>query len=622
MVLLSAAVAVAVYLQTLHYSFVSDDELYIIENTKLAGLHFSELWRLFAEPYNPVEFLPLRDLSYWFDIKLFGPNPTAFRLHNIILYLLCLPLVYATTRGLWRYFRPAHAADASWAAAAVTVLFVLHPAHVEAVVWISGRKDLLSGLFSLFALWLAMNAKREQGLSPEYASAALLALLAAMLSKATAVTVAPLIALLWILFWRDIPKLNRRRTQLLWPVASLLLVMCAVLIFAANSVPTVKAPVFFGSEIITRALAILGWLTRLVFSPESRHFFYPVLDVTYIPIMVISGIVVLLAAISGVVMIARRRSLEGFALVTFLLLCMPYTQLVPYYTTSLVSDRFLFLAVWPGMLLIVALAWYLSHVPRTALLLLLALPWSFQMVTRADDWQNFEAIIDGDLRGFPGYFMPAMYKIGTIQLKNGAFREAANTANTITGPEFRNIMVEIVQADYVVRIKTPATGQPQEAMALLWQLGTDLRQEPIQARWNSPVNIFWTRSQETFANEWALLIKQFPEDASVRYNFGLWKLEVHNYPDAVTHLRAATESQRLPVSQRGIAFRNLGIALLSSGRAAEAEAPLRAALAQSPPEQSAYCTLREVYQQTHRLEEAASAEAECRSHMPGAGVAR
>ena len=67
------------------------------------------MWRLLTEPYNPLEFLPLRDLSYWFDIKLFGLNPAALRAHNIILYLLCLPLVYATTLGLWRYFRPADA---------------------------------------------------------------------------------------------------------------------------------------------------------------------------------------------------------------------------------------------------------------------------------------------------------------------------------------------------------------------------------------------------------------------------------------------------------------------------------------------------------------------------------
>jgi hypothetical protein len=71
--LMSPAVAVTAYLQALDYPFHSDDSVYIIGNTKLLGLHLSELWRLFAEPYNTFsEFLPLRDLSYWFDIKLFG----------------------------------------------------------------------------------------------------------------------------------------------------------------------------------------------------------------------------------------------------------------------------------------------------------------------------------------------------------------------------------------------------------------------------------------------------------------------------------------------------------------------------------------------------------------------
>ncbi len=615
LVLLGAVVAVAAYLQALNFPLVSDDLYYIPENSKLLGLHLSELWRLFAEPYNPVEFLPLRDLSYWFDIALFGLTPSAFRLHNIILYLLCLPLVYATTLGLWRYFRPADAASTPWAAAAVTVLFALHPAHVEAVVWISGRKDVLSGLFSLFALWLAVNAKREHGFSSRYAAATLLALLAAMLSKATAVAVAPVIAMLWIIFWRDMPEQHRRRTQLLWPFAILFLAASAVLIFASNSVPTVKAPAYFGVEVITRALAVLGWLARLAVSPESRHFFYPVLDVTYIPVMVICGIVVLLAGLSGLMLVLRRRSLEGFALLAILLQCMPYTQLISFYTTSLVSDRFLTVAVWPAMLLIVALLWRLKPVPRMVILVVVSFSWGFQTVVRVSDWRSFDAIIDADMRGFPGYFMPAMYKIGTVQLKQGMFRDAVDTANTIASPEFRNIMIEIVQADYVVRVKTLETGKPEEAMHLLWKLGHDLRQEPVQAQWNSPVNIFWTRSQESFENEWGLLIKQFTNDASVSYNFGLWKMEVHNYIDAADHLRTSIESQRLPEAVRGTAFKSLGEALLNIGNLAESEDRLRSALQQSPPDFRAYCLLSELYKQTSRFEEATRAEAECRSHI-------
>ena len=45
------------------------------------------------------------------------------------------------------------------------------------------------------------------------------------------------------------------------------------------------------------------------------------------------------------------------------------------------------------------------------------------------------------------------------------------------------------------------------------------------------------------ASEWEYLAEHFPDDVSVRYNAGLWMLDVHAYKNAVTHLRAATESQ-------------------------------------------------------------------------------
>jgi hypothetical protein len=110
------------------------------------------------------------------------------------------------------------------------------------------------------------------------------------------------------------------------------------------------------------------------------------------------------------------------------------------------------------------------------------------------------------LRAYPGYYLPATDKISTEQLKRGLFRDAAATANTITAPELQNIMLEIVRADYVVRVKTLATGKPQETIELLWKLGLDLRQQPVQSQWNSSVTLLWTRCQDTFAKEWQSLI--------------------------------------------------------------------------------------------------------------------
>jgi hypothetical protein len=183
--------------------------------------------------------------------------------------LLCLPLVYVVTLRLWRYFRTADVTDTPWAAAVVTALFALHPALIESVVWISGRKYMLPNLFAMLTLWLAVKAKREYCLSVPHAIAALLAFVAMMLSKASYVAVAPIIALLWVMFWRDIPATKRPHSLLLWPVAILVLAGILIRVFIVGSEET--EPFYFGSEALTRTFAILGWLARLAVSPEGRH---------------------------------------------------------------------------------------------------------------------------------------------------------------------------------------------------------------------------------------------------------------------------------------------------------------------------------------------------------------
>jgi hypothetical protein len=619
LVLTSAVIAVFIYIPALHYPFISDDAGYVADNSKLAGLGLIELWRLFTEPYNDFsEFLPLRDLSYWLDIALFGLNPAAFRVHSILIYLLCLLLVYATTLGLWRYFRSTDAASGPWAAAVVTALFALHPSHTEAVVWIAGRKDVLAGMFSLLALWFALHAKSNQGLSAPYAGAALVALLAAILSKATAVAVAPLIVMLWVFFWRDIPPSERRNSLLLWPLACLLLAACFAVIFA--SIITTRIPLYLGAESITRSLAVLGWLSRLAVSPESRHFLYPVFEYANLPAMVALGGAVLAAAVFGMVMALRRRSFEGFALAVFFLFCGPSMQLIPYSPPSLVSDRFLFIAVWPAILLIVVFAWRLNPILRVTLLLVIALAWGFQAAERTRDWRNFEVLVDSDLYAFPGYSMPAMYK-SDFQLSKGLFREAGETASGIMIPEVRDNMIKLVNAHQAVTDSSSA-GNARDAMDTLVDFGLALQQMPVQSQWNAPIRIIWRINRKYLEFEWQSLATRFPDDVSVLYNAGSSLFAIQDYQAAVTYLLAASRSQQLPKSMRGEAFKILGLALMGLQRTAEAEAPLRAALEQSPPELSAYCALAEVYKQTSRFKEAANAEADCHSLVASEVVAQ
>lgn len=613
LVAFSALLAVMAYVQALHAPFFSDDEIYLTRDTQLGKLPFSELWRLFTAPYNSVhEFLPLRSLSYWIDIALFGLNPAAFRLHNIALFLLSLPLAYGTTARLWRYFRPADAASATWAAAVVTALFALHPALVESVVWVSSRKYILPNLFAILSLWFAVSAWKEPGFSIPHAVAALIAFAAAMLSKSSYVGVAPLIALLWVIFWLNTPAQDRSRSVLLWPLAILLLGGLLTKVFISFNNGFDSIPFYPGKEAVIRTLAALGWLTRLSASPENRLFYYPVFDDPYLPAMASLGGAVLLAALAAAVILLRKRSLAWFALAAFFLCCLPYMQLIPHAPPSLVSDRYLALAIWPAMLLIVTLAWHLKPLLRTVLLLAFALPLAFQTLDRPRHWKSYEALIEADVHNSPGYYAPAAMKVFEVQLRHGLLSDAAKTANSIAAPEMQDIVTGLVQAEYAVA-NAISIGNPQDAMDSLLNFGPKLKHAPPQAQWDPTLNYIWRAYQYTFGMQLGELADKFPQNAKLRYNAGVYLLIAKRDVEAINHLRAAVSSSLLPDSLRGKAFYYLGQAMVNIGYAAMAESHLQNALQQQPPDLRAHCALATVYKQTSRPEDAARAEAACRS---------
>src|SRR5262249_26214407 len=54
---------------------------------------------------------------------------------------------------------------AVWRSAAVAAFFAVHPLHVESVAWVAERKDLLSALFWILALWAYARYCERPGLA-------------------------------------------------------------------------------------------------------------------------------------------------------------------------------------------------------------------------------------------------------------------------------------------------------------------------------------------------------------------------------------------------------------------------------------------------------------------------
>ena len=97
---------------------------------------------------------PLTWLSHMLDVQLYGLEAGGHHVTNIIFHVSNTLLLFWLLR--WMTGR-------SWCSAAVAALFAVHPMHVESVVWIAERKDVLSTFLGLLTLLAYVRYAKNPG---------------------------------------------------------------------------------------------------------------------------------------------------------------------------------------------------------------------------------------------------------------------------------------------------------------------------------------------------------------------------------------------------------------------------------------------------------------------------
>ena len=121
-----------------------DDPYYVTANPNvLGGLTLENVGWAFRTGYY-ANWHPLTWLSHMADIELFGGHAGGHHLTSLLFHtantLLLFWVLNLMTGALGR-------------SALVAALFAVHPLHVESVVWISERKDVLSTCFFMLTIW-------------------------------------------------------------------------------------------------------------------------------------------------------------------------------------------------------------------------------------------------------------------------------------------------------------------------------------------------------------------------------------------------------------------------------------------------------------------------------------
>ena len=143
--LLLAVVTVVVYWRIHSFEFANLDDPYIIyQNPHVTG---GLTWRAIFWGLGTDYFEYWHPLTWWshmLDCELFGLRPGWHHLSSLAFHI-------ANTLVLFLAFREMTGKPIR--SALVAALFALHPMHVESVVWLAERKDVLSTLFWLLSIW-------------------------------------------------------------------------------------------------------------------------------------------------------------------------------------------------------------------------------------------------------------------------------------------------------------------------------------------------------------------------------------------------------------------------------------------------------------------------------------
>ncbi|HEX7938528.1 MAG TPA: hypothetical protein VF483_06010, partial [Gemmatimonadaceae bacterium] len=201
--LLASALAVAVlaalpFLPALQNDFVSwDDNKNFIQNPFYRGLGLAQLKWMWTT-FHMGHYVPLSWMTLGLDYVLWGMNAKGYHLTNILLHAANAVVLFFVARRLLSLAlrEDRHSAVVAWSAAFAALVFAVHPLRVESVAWATERRDVLSGLlYSLTVLVYLRAVERSPMTSRTYAPVFAL-FFAALLSKATAMTLPAVLLLL------------------------------------------------------------------------------------------------------------------------------------------------------------------------------------------------------------------------------------------------------------------------------------------------------------------------------------------------------------------------------------------------------------------------------------------
>lgn len=295
-----------IYSRSLANGFIYfDDPDAVVNNPYIRELSAANVVRWFTKPVQFM-YMPLALISYAIDFQIGALDPLVYHLHNLLLHLGCVALVYWVFQLLTR--KPGIAAF-------VSLAFAIHPVNVDTVAWVAARTNLLAALFSLAALGCyGLYVEREH--RPRYLILSCLSFALAASAKASAV-VLPVTLFLWDSFQGR--RWDRRLLLEKLPFFAVALFFGILAVaMRVDDPPSVHYDAW--QRVLIFLYALAHYCVRLVFPwPLSMNYAYPVPDGPWLPLPFFLAPLLLVAIVWGLGKLGVPRKVSVFGLSFFVL---------------------------------------------------------------------------------------------------------------------------------------------------------------------------------------------------------------------------------------------------------------------------------------------------------------
>jgi tetratricopeptide (TPR) repeat protein len=238
-----------------------DDDRYIVNNPDITKSDFKSLKVLVTKPYEGNHH-PLTMLSYAWNYSNGKLNPKVYFTTNLYLHLFNTLLVFLF---VWMLFKK------EWLSVITSLLFGIHPLHVESVAWASERKDLVYCFFFLLSIITYIQYIKNSKYGWYFAS--ILLFILALLGKAMAV---PLVGVLILIDLIQKEKLSLRLIleKIPFVIIAVITGIYAIKAQQLNGATTSALPFSTNERISIACFSFLKYILLLLY-PYKLSAFYP-----------------------------------------------------------------------------------------------------------------------------------------------------------------------------------------------------------------------------------------------------------------------------------------------------------------------------------------------------------